>query len=328
MLLKEVVYILLAIIALMILYAFISKLFGFVTLNESERAYGMLSNVKNSLDSIQMKDNAEIFIYTPKDMYFATFNRTEGPEDMIFPEKCFQQSCICICDKNCKKNYCLIISKPLLIDNKTIKLQIPANLMAVESASQFNAINLEAQGKGETKVATKKEKIEIAGVKIIDSYSLISRERTDLSKVNYIVLHHTGGSTFESAYQTLNQRGLSVHYIVDIDGIIYYLVDEKRLAFHALGFNDVSIGIEIVNTGNEDMKYTDAQYVSITKLLQSITSRRDIPYDNAHIIGHYETPKGVDRKWDPSPNFEWAKINLPDHVPIALAKVPSEAGYA
>ncbi len=147
--------------------------------------------------------------------------------------------------------------------------------------------------------------------------------------VDRIVLHHTGDDAAAKTFNTLKQRGLSVHYIIDRDGTIYYAVDESRTAFHTQGWNARSIGIEIVNTGRSNMKYTDEQYNSIKSLIKDIESRwASIKVDNEHVIGHYQaSAKG---KWDPSPNFDWSRIGLTNHITLADLgkKVPSDAGYA
>jgi hypothetical protein len=159
-------------------------------------------------------------------------------------------------------------------------------------------------------------------------YKLKSETR-DTSKIAYIILHHTGDSSYKQTYTTLLKRGLSVHYILDRDGKVYSVVDESRLAYHAAGMNSVSIGIEIVNTGNKNMLYTEQQYDSLNKLLKGITMRWNIPYDNEHIIGHFQTAQAkTSGKWDPSPNFEWAKIGLPNHATPVLSSIDKSFGYA
>lgn len=177
-------------------------------------------------------------------------------------------------------------------------------------------------------------KIEIItkpGIDVSDQYygHLNSKSRIAGVVVDTIILHHTGGSTFSSGYNTLTRRGLSVHYMVDIDGTIYYLVDEGKLAYHASGWNARSIGIEIVNTGKADMDYTDKQYTAVFNLVNNIVKRwPTISFDNTHIIGHYQASEVG--KWDPSPNFEWARIGLPSHETLTAAQIEGlkEYGYA
>jgi murein DD-endopeptidase MepM/ murein hydrolase activator NlpD len=47
-----------------------------------------------------------------------------------------------------------------------------------------------------------------------------------------------------------NERGLSVHFLLDNDGTIYQTVDLAFMAFHAAGFNANSIGVEMCNRGD------------------------------------------------------------------------------
>jgi len=111
--------------------------------------------------------------------------------------------------------------------------------------------------------------------------------------------------------------------------MIYYAVDESKRAWHAGNWNSRSIGIEIVNTGYRDMQYTDEQYASIKSLINDMASRwPSIKVDDAHVIGHYQAT--AEGKWDPSPNFDWARIGLPNHPTLqALGKnAPSEYGWA
>jgi N-acetyl-anhydromuramyl-L-alanine amidase AmpD len=140
--------------------------------------------------------------------------------------------------------------------------------------------------------------------------------------VTTIVLHHTGPTSDANAViTTLKQRQLSVHYIIDRDGKIYQAVSEDRVAYHANcneseefcripNINSASIGIELVNSGHISENF-DAIYPSLKKLLQDITQRNGIPYDDQHIIGHYEITRN---KYDPSPNFDWSKIGLSNHA--------------
>jgi len=141
--------------------------------------------------------------------------------------------------------------------------------------------------------------------------------------VKRVILHHTGSTTFKGTYQTLQERGLSVHYVIDTDGSVYYLVNESKKANHAEDNNDDSIGIEIVNLGKQSTPYTNAQYESIKKLITEITQRwPNIKYDDAHILGHFQVSSSG--KWDPSPTFEWAKIGLPNHPTTIVASLSKE----
>ena len=45
----------------------------------------------------------------------------------------------------------------------------------------------------------------------------------------------------------LNNRGLSVHFMIDNDGTILQALDTNHIAYHAGGWNSMSIGVEISN---------------------------------------------------------------------------------
>lgn len=51
----------------------------------------------------------------------------------------------------------------------------------------------------------------------------------------------------KSCFKVLQNRGLSVHFLIDNDGTIYQTMDIQHIAFHAGNHNDVSIGVEISN---------------------------------------------------------------------------------
>ena len=48
----------------------------------------------------------------------------------------------------------------------------------------------------------------------------------------------------------LQRRGLSAHFLLDLDGTIYQTLDLRERAYHAGASNSRSIGIEIANVGS------------------------------------------------------------------------------
>lgn len=69
-------------------------------------------------------------------------------------------------------------------------------------------------------------------------------------KVDQFVLHYDVAGTSERCFKVLHDgRGLSVHFMLDLDGTIYQTLDLKERAWHATSSNDRSIGIEIANMG-------------------------------------------------------------------------------
>lgn len=68
--------------------------------------------------------------------------------------------------------------------------------------------------------------------------------------VDQFVLHYDVCGISKVCFNVLHDhRGLSVHFMLDIDGTIYQTLDLKERARHATIANDRSIGIEIANIG-------------------------------------------------------------------------------
>jgi N-acetylmuramoyl-L-alanine amidase len=68
--------------------------------------------------------------------------------------------------------------------------------------------------------------------------------------VDQFVIHYDVCGTSRTCFRVLHDvRGLSVHFMLDIDGTIYQTLDVKERAWHATTSNDRSVGIEIANIG-------------------------------------------------------------------------------
>ncbi len=68
--------------------------------------------------------------------------------------------------------------------------------------------------------------------------------------VDQFVLHYDVCGISKTCFKVLHDaRGLSVHFMLDVDGTIYQTLDLKERAWHASTSNDRSIGIEIANMG-------------------------------------------------------------------------------
>lgn len=131
-----------------------------------------------------------------------------------------------------------------------------------------------------------------------------------------LVLHYTGMKDAKSAIIRLCDAAakVSAHYVVDESGQIFALVDEEKRAWHAgiaywrgiTDINNISIGIEIVNGGDEFglPDFPAIQISSVIKLSQDILKRHNIP--PANIVGHNEI--APNRKLDPGEKFPWAKL--------------------
>jgi N-acetyl-anhydromuramyl-L-alanine amidase AmpD len=70
------------------------------------------------------------------------------------------------------------------------------------------------------------------------------------NRVDQFVLHFDACGTSRQCFKVLqDQRGLSVHFLLDLDGTIYQTLDLKERAWHATTSNTRSVGIEIANIG-------------------------------------------------------------------------------
>ncbi len=68
--------------------------------------------------------------------------------------------------------------------------------------------------------------------------------------VDQFVIHFDARGTSRRCFEILQDvRGLSVHFMLDLDGTIYQTLDVKEAAWHATIANGRSIGIEIANIG-------------------------------------------------------------------------------
>lgn len=69
-------------------------------------------------------------------------------------------------------------------------------------------------------------------------------------KIDQLVFHYDVDGTSRGCFKTLQDgRGLSVHFMLDLDGTIYQTLDVKEKAWHATIANSRSIGIEVANRG-------------------------------------------------------------------------------
>lgn len=65
------------------------------------------------------------------------------------------------------------------------------------------------------------------------------------------VLHHDGCMDSKMCFHVLhNERGLSVHFLIDNDGTIYQTLDLVDCGFQAAGVNEIAIGVELANRGD------------------------------------------------------------------------------
>lgn len=81
-------------------------------------------------------------------------------------------------------------------------------------------------------------------------------------QVDLLVIHFDACGASRQCFKILHDvRGLSAHFLLDLDGTIYQTLDCKERAWHAGFVNDRSIGIEIAHIGaRSDVKELDKWY--------------------------------------------------------------------
>jgi N-acetylmuramoyl-L-alanine amidase len=121
--------------------------------------------------------------------------------------------------------------------------------------------------------------------------------------------------------------GNSGHYYVDRDGALHRFVASDRIAHHTRGYNERSVGIELVNTGRwpdwfdsrkQAMRepYPPAQIAALLELLKAL--RAECPslrwiaghedLDTATVPSSDDPDTQVFRKRDPGPMFPWDDV--------------------
>ena len=150
--------------------------------------------------------------------------------------------------------------------------------------------------------------------------------------VDQFVLHYDAAGSSRRCFEILQeQRKLSVHFLLDVDGTIYQTLDLRDQAWHATKSNPRSIGVEIANLGipkeGEQPPFTEAQYASLAKLAAALCSvfpriRPEAPRDAEGrivagalpdaeftsfqgILGHSHVQSN---KQDPGPAFDWERF--------------------
>ncbi|MES2566801.1 MAG: N-acetylmuramoyl-L-alanine amidase [Bacteroidota bacterium] len=129
--------------------------------------------------------------------------------------------------------------------------------------------------------------------------------------INSIIVHSTfnnsGGEKYDIdlVIKQFSTYGVSAHYVIGRDGVIYQLVDEKDNSYHAgksslpdgtTNVNSCSIGIELMTSYTDSP--TEEQSKALLTLIKSIKKRYSIKY----VLRHSDIAPV--RKTDPW-NFNW-----------------------
>lgn len=134
--------------------------------------------------------------------------------------------------------------------------------------------------------------------------------------IQFLIMHHLQANSVEETIKSLELYGVSAHYLIDYDGVIYQIVEDNDIAFHAGvsywdgfdGLNKNSIGIEFINSNPFENEFSPQQIQSGVNLASFLIDKYQIK--NRYVLGHsdiaYNPDSGfLDRKQDPSHLFNW-----------------------
>ena len=111
---------------------------------------------------------------------------------------------------------------------------------------------------------------------------------------------------------------VSIHYVVGRDGQVASGIPEAQAASHAIGWNQRSIGIELVNNGDGMDPFPVVQMEALLRLVRAIRTRHpgvtparvlrhsDVDHTTFPEVRHGAACTAHRRKLDPGDAFPWA----------------------
>jgi hypothetical protein len=132
----------------------------------------------------------------------------------------------------------------------------------------------------------------------------VSLEKRNLSlknggprkKTDGVVIHHTGGNSLQGAVDTLKQRGLSYHYLVDRDGKVVQVLPDNLIGWHSYPSNkkpefNNSNTISISMVAADDKNVTAEQIAAATSLESMLAKKYGFTKTNAYGHGEVSSSK-------------------------------------
>jgi N-acetylmuramoyl-L-alanine amidase len=114
--------------------------------------------------------------------------------------------------------------------------------------------------------------------------------------------------------------GVSIHYVIDRAGALATSLPEDQVASHAIGWNQRSISIELVNNGDGKDPFPDAQMTALLRLVREIRQRHPAVrvenfrrHSDVDVSTFPERRHGIActkfrRKLDPGDAFPWEEF--------------------
>jgi N-acetylmuramoyl-L-alanine amidase len=174
--------------------------------------------------------------------------------------------------------------------------------------------------------------------------------------VDAIVVHSLGGPDCQNGARFFRQvEGsarkwvaafarlpiVSIHYVIGRDGDVQSGIPESMAASHAVGWNQRSVGIELVNNGDGTDPFPTPQIDALIRLVQALRGRHpaialervlrhsDVDRTTFPAAVHGEPCTAFRRKLDPGDAFPWdAFMSTLESIPPPARepRVPKNAG--
>lgn len=141
--------------------------------------------------------------------------------------------------------------------------------------------------------------------------------------IDLLVVHHTGGPEMGSQLNTFLNKAKGAHFIIDLDGHVVRVADDKYNTKHGGGgmdervpnwdgrgsINHRAIGIENCHGDENHLDiaknpYKEAQYAALIDVIRSVRDTYSI--SPRHIVGHQDV--SVTHPRCPGPHLDWHRL--------------------
>lgn len=144
-----------------------------------------------------------------------------------------------------------------------------------------------------------------------------------LDQVNYLAIHHTQGSDDQTPYDLANFHinvnrwgGIGYHFLVDKEGLVFYVGDIGTARANVLNLNEQVIGIGLIGNFTFGRVPTPAQLEGTHKLCEFFINSNLLPNITSwdKVRGHKELPN--QNSDCPGENFANWRIQIVEGVPV------------
>lgn len=129
-------------------------------------------------------------------------------------------------------------------------------------------------------------------VRITETGLRFARPLAERAATNFFVIHHIGDCSRDVPAAEIHQwhlnngwAGIGYHYVIRKDGTIERGRPRWALGSHCYGFNNESIGINVVGNLQESQP-TNAQIESLTNLVAELCEIYDFEPNEDTVVGH------------------------------------------